>query len=1096
MTNPPMSSDQLSLDFKTGAHDWPPNEKYPLNWHSNDHRTVEQELLKDIEASTSFLIVTGFSSLSKLIEVFGEREFNTLGDVRIVLGWEPVFRAKKKFQNVSLDKAVKEYWLRQNYSIIHGGAIINLIEKIEKGKITFKFRDKLHAKIYIGSTHAILGSANFSHNGLTKQEEANIRVSREEENSQYLAFSQIAENYYDLAKDFNVVILDILKRLIQNVTWQEALARAIAEVLEGQWIEGYEELQAKLNMGKLWPFQRRGIAQAIYILQERSNVLIADPTGSGKTKTCSAVILTLIEWLWQQGRQDKTNPLIICPPLVRRNWQREFSTFRKLINNQLSMGLLSNAKNWNKKLVEDCLDLANIIVVDEAHNYLNPDSKRSASLKQANADYMILATATPINKRVDDLLRVVELLDVDNLSPEDFGFYRQLRERPQRSERPIDKSHLERLAGFISQFTVRRTKEEINHDIARDPSLYAKPDGGHYKFPEQNCLTYPTHETVADRKLAEEITVLASSLHGFNYLRDIRLPDYYGSVPDDLEAYVSLRIRAAKALSGYMIRAALRSSNVALVEHVEGAKIAIDHFGFTSSKSGTGNILNKLQVFRGKLPKIGIPPGRLPTWMTDLEQYNEALNYDIDCYAKISELAKQMSGEREKGKVAELVRIQKNHRLVLAFDSTTITLDYFRSIFKKDYPSRKVMVVSGSTETAAAKMMELYGLDSAVKNEGCIALCSDKMSEGVNLQGASAVVLLDMPSVLRIAEQRIGRIERMDSIYPEIDAFWPDDSEEFSLNGDRKIFKIAELSETVLGGSNLKLPLELKQKLGSEGHFKNVETTSEIINEYKKNSAKSTDWEGINNSFQPLVELKEGKRAMIPSKTYEQFKDVKSTIKTGVSFIRSSRKWCFIATRGTEQRSPRWVFIDDRGEFLSEFPAICAELRRILLPGTKDTPWNQQLLEEFITKMQEHERELLPWKKRRALEVGEYILSKHLATERKSKGGPQDLTRIKLLQDALNQFQPIVGEDVIDYQNLAQIWIEKLQPILEKKREENKRNRKVFNFDSLKRDWRKVELDNTFLNRLIEDVHRATKIDRLIAACIIGVPGEGESTFD
>lgn len=51
-----------------------------------------------------------------------------------------------------------------------------------------------------------------------------------------------------------------------------------------------------------------------------------------------------------------------------------------------------------------------------------------------------------------------------------------------------------------------------------------------------------------------------------------------------------------------------------------------------------------------------------------------------------------------------------------------------------------------------------------------IGLCSDRLSEGENLQQAACVVRLDMPSLARIAEQRVGRVDRMDDPHREIEA--------------------------------------------------------------------------------------------------------------------------------------------------------------------------------------------------------------------------------------------------------------------------------------------------------------------------------------
>src|SRR5690606_33532522 len=120
-------------------------------------------------------IVTGFTSLSNLIVFFCSQDFEKLESTRILIGFEPNVRGRKKYLRFKLDKEIKDYWLKRGLSIMLGGAVINLIDKIDKGIIEFKYKDKLHAKLYVGDKHAILGSSNFSKNGLNYQEEANIR---------------------------------------------------------------------------------------------------------------------------------------------------------------------------------------------------------------------------------------------------------------------------------------------------------------------------------------------------------------------------------------------------------------------------------------------------------------------------------------------------------------------------------------------------------------------------------------------------------------------------------------------------------------------------------------------------------------------------------------------------------------------------------------------------------------------------------------------------------------------------------------------------------------------------------------------------------
>ena len=215
-------------------------------------------VLKDIEDSENYLVVTGFTSLAHIIELFGGKvAFGKLQDVRIVLGFEPELRERKLWKSAELDKDIKEYWAGQHYSLLNGGVVIKVIELINEERICFRLSDGLHAKIYLGDLHTILGSANFSKNGTTLQHEANIRIANDDnkpvEQQQYQQIKQIAENYYLLGKPYNEAMIDLLKTLLKLTTWQEALARAIAELLDKQWLNDIPELYNKLNSLKLWP---------------------------------------------------------------------------------------------------------------------------------------------------------------------------------------------------------------------------------------------------------------------------------------------------------------------------------------------------------------------------------------------------------------------------------------------------------------------------------------------------------------------------------------------------------------------------------------------------------------------------------------------------------------------------------------------------------------------------------------------------------------------------------------------------------------------------------------------------------------------------
>lgn len=1068
-----LASIQTSIDFESAK--WPDHESFPLNKKIGT-RTVEQVVNRDIVDSSKYLIITGFTSLSNLIDFFGSREFEKLTTTRILIGFEPNIRGRRKYDAVKLDKEIKEYWLRKGLSIMSGGAVIRLIQKIDSGSIDFRFKDRLHAKIYVGDEFAILGSSNFSKNGLTTQEEANIRVSKlkEMECDQFYSIQKIAENYYEEAVDYNEKVKELLIDLIQQTIWEEALARAIAELLEGEWLAEYREILEKLKSVNLWPTQWKGLAQAISILQGNYNVLIADPTGAGKTKLSTSVVLALKHWLYQVGKNYSTNSLVICPPLVVSKWEEEFRSLKSLHTAQLSMGLLSNAGGNNSKKVKACLDIAKILTIDEAHNYLSFTSKRTKLIKSNQAEYKILVTATPISKKVEDLLRLIELLDLDNLSDEDFRNYSDLIRKPNLRTK---QEHIQKLRKFISQFTVRRTKKFLNAEIDKNPQNYKNRLGRTCKFPTQIERTYDTCESEEDNTLVKEINDLASKLKGVTYLTSFNKPSFEISNDESLNGYIEKRVIAAKALSVYMIRSALRSSHVALIEHIEGTEAAMDFFGFEGKTNSTGNKLESIQklIDSNKLPKKYklFKDEYFPKWLIQRDEYKQACDDDLKIYQQITKLAKKLSGNREQGKVRQLAKISSRHDHVLAFDSTVITLHYMRHLFSQTFPEKNVLVATGSeNDRDSHKVIKTFNL-MADTNESAIALCSDKMAESIDLQKASAVFLLDLPSVLRIVEQRIGRADRMDSLHDQIEIYWPKDSDAYSLKADRRLLETNSYVDQIFG-SNFNIPQELKDK-----HFENVDDINSMIREFKDFVNKDESWQGISDSFQPIVELIEGDSSIIDKETYETFKGVKSSVRTRVSFLGSDKNWCFIALRGESNRSPKWYFIDDDNTIHTEFPEICTLLRVSIGKKSKGLDWNDEVLRKYIGDFKKKERDLLPYKKKRALEVAEYILKRKLKgnivkTEEKTT----ILSHLKLLKPS--------PDFAVDYELLADEWISILQPILNEKRKNLKRKRTVINLSSLKNETQ-IDLPLEILNEILEKAPITDNVDNKIASCIIGI---------
>jgi len=172
----------------------------------------------------------------------------------------------------------------------------------------------LHAKLYCSEEAVTLGSSNFTEPGLFFQHEANVRFTRKEK-ARFDEGWRLAEYFWSLGEDASDELLVLLDQLLKFVTWQEALARACAELLESDWAAHYLRSLAGFQQVSLWPSQQHGIGQALYLLDTVGGALVADATGSGKTRMGAHLLRAVHDRNWSSVRTHKSSMLMVCPPL-------------------------------------------------------------------------------------------------------------------------------------------------------------------------------------------------------------------------------------------------------------------------------------------------------------------------------------------------------------------------------------------------------------------------------------------------------------------------------------------------------------------------------------------------------------------------------------------------------------------------------------------------------------------------------------------------------------------------------------------------------------------------------------------------------------
>lgn len=222
------------------------------------------------------------------------------------------------------------------------------------------------------------------------------------------------------------------------MTWEIVSPREAAlAILAPRFRNGCETEPPVSKSLNLTDFQHEGVRIARQILARRGGVLIADSVGLGKT----FLGLGLIDL----ALQEDAKVLVTVPASLRKMWRTELTR----IDPNRSVRLASHTEIAMGKL-DPALEL-DFIVVDEAHAFRNPHTRRYTSLRRlTRAAQVALLTATPVNNSLSDLYFLLRLFCSD-------GAFRDLGVGSLKAaieeERDIDR--------VLRAVMVRRTRTEV-----------------------------------------------------------------------------------------------------------------------------------------------------------------------------------------------------------------------------------------------------------------------------------------------------------------------------------------------------------------------------------------------------------------------------------------------------------------------------------------------------------------------------------------------------------------------------------------------------------------------------------------------------------
>lgn len=226
--------------------------------------------------------------------------------------------------------------------------------------------------------------------------------------------------------------------------------------------------------GELRPYQVRGFSWLVFLRRFGLGACLADDMGLGKTVQALALI--------QREREcGEIRPvLLVCPTSVVNNWLREAERFtpdlKVLIHHGVSRnrgeafldaaakhGLILSSYSLLQRDLEflEKVQFAGVIL-DEAQNIKNSETKQSRAAKALNADYRAALTGTPVENNVGDLWSIMDFLNPGLLGTQ--GDFRRNYFIPIQHEADVEATT--RLRKVTGPFVLRRLKTD--RDVIAD----------------------------------------------------------------------------------------------------------------------------------------------------------------------------------------------------------------------------------------------------------------------------------------------------------------------------------------------------------------------------------------------------------------------------------------------------------------------------------------------------------------------------------------------------------------------------------------------------------------------------------------------------
>jgi len=658
------------------------------------------------------------------------------------------------------------------------------------------------------------GSSNFTYKGLSGQGELN-EVSRDLHKFQEA--SRIFEDHWSQSKSISIVdgasannfISELKEKLWIYQTpspflmYLRVLLEIYGKTEDGAGLKSPSEITHGLFLD--FQYQTDAIKFAIDRINTLDGVIISDVVGLGKSIIASAIAYNL-----------DLDTLIIAPPHLMQQWEDYKVEFRVRGPRVVSSG---NIKSIYEAYADSRKPL--LIILDEAHRFRNEDTNDYKMLHQicrSNPNNkVVLLTATPFNNSPKDVFALIKLFQtpgqstirsIDNLSLR----FRELIKRYsalRKNLRTISSEDLERETleiaeeqrRYLEPVVIRRSRldlqyvtryrldletqnikfpevigpELLDYDLGDIANLYletlekiSNPDkensfrGARYKPATYINNREKFLETFGDDVDGLDLTSAQTNLADF--MRKLLVMRFESSRD-------AFRISLERMIANNEL---IRSwwSELKIVPIMKKGVLP-DPADFSDEDGEFADELEaKLQYLRDNKGLLEVPVDWIdPRFIEDVDADTKLLKEIHDAWFK-----KPNENDPKVIRVEKVINdlLKENpRRKIVIFSSYADTVNYLSQQLQRS-GKHNVLNYTSAEANKENRNILLSNFDASYNKEKQrddfqVLVCTDALSEGVNLNRAGVIINFDIPYNPTRVIQRIGRINRINRLmFPEI----------------------------------------------------------------------------------------------------------------------------------------------------------------------------------------------------------------------------------------------------------------------------------------------------------------------------------------